>query len=380
MATGSGKAVVLFGVVGAGNLGVGTSRGNSFVRALSAVGGRVSAIFDVVEENAQRAAETVEGACAFTDFEAFLDSGIEAAAICSPVPFHPEQSADCLERGIHVLSEVTATSSLESARHLVEAADRSPAQYMLAENYRYFDEVELVKRMTEDGRFGGPHFAEGAYIHDCKDLWRNEDGSLTWRGKGLLGVYCTHSLGPVLYILKDRVKSVSCLANPSEQYDADAHQQGNHVMPMRTEQERTVLVRVDHLSSRPHQMVYYALQGTAGAYEAWRGFGDESKVWLADEHEPSRCRSGCKWHRLWDYAERDIPDRLNVGEEARRGGHGSSEYWMLQDFLKSIEEGSAPPIDVHTAMDYSLPGVLAAQSAEKGGAALTVPDTRDWVG
>jgi len=136
---------------------------------------------------------------------------------------------------------------------------------------------------------------------------------------------------------------------------------------------------VDHLSSRPHQMVYYALQGTAGAYEAWRGFGDESKVWLADEHEPSRCRGGCKWHRLWDYAERYIPDRLNVGEEARRGGHGTSEYWMLQDFLKSIEEGSAPPIDVHTAMDYSLPGVLAAQSAEQGGAALAVPDTRDWV-
>jgi len=380
MNTGSGKAVVRFGVVGAGNLGAGTSRGDSSARALSAAGGRVVAFFDVVEENAQRAAQAVEGARAFTDFEAFLDSGIEAASICSPVPFHAEQAVACLERGIHVLSEVTAASSLASARHLVEAAHRSPAQYMLAENYRYFDEVELVKRMAEDGRFGGPYFAEGAYIHDCKDLWRNEDGSLTWRGKGLLGVYCTHSLGPVLYVLKDRVKSVSCLANPGELYDADVHQQGNHVMLMRTEQERTVLVRVDHLSSRPHQMVYYALQGTAGAYEAWRGFGDESKVWLADEHEPSRCRGGCKWHRLWDYAERYIPDRLNVGEEARRGGHGTSEHWMLQDFLKSIEEGSAPPIDVHTAMDYSLPGVLAAQSAEQGGATLPVPDTRDWVG
>jgi len=238
--------------------------------------------------------------------------------------------------------------------------------------------------MVEAGRFGEVYFAEGAYIHDCKFLWRYEDGSLTWRGKGLLGVYCTHSLGPVLYYLEDRVTSVACLANPSELYDPEVHQQGNHVMLMRTEKGCIVLVRVDHLSARPHQMTYYSVQGSRGAYEARcggprSGRGDEAKVWLADEHEPSRCRGGCKWHRLWDYAERYIPERLKVGEEARRGGHGTSEYWMLKDFLKSIEEGATPPIDVHVAMDYTVPGIVAAQSVEQAGATLPVPDSRDWV-
>ncbi len=375
----SGNAGLRFGIVGAGNPGVGTSRGDSFARAVTAVGGKVLAFYDLLRENAARAADSVEGARAFDEFEAFLDAGIDAAVICSPVNCHAEQAAACLERGIHVLSEVTAASSLDDARGLVAAAHRSSAQYMLAENYRYLDEVELVKRMVEEGRFGEVYFAEGAYIHDCKDLWRNEDGSLTWRGKGLLGVYCTHSLGPVLYFLGDRVKSVSCLANPSEPYDPSVHQQGNHVALMRTEKERTILVRVDHLSARPHQMVYYSVQGTRGAYEAWRGFGDESKVWLADEHQPSRCRGGCKWHRLWDYAERYIPERLKVGEEARRGGHGTSEYWMLKDFLGSIEEGATAPIDVHVAMDNTEPGIEAAQSVEHAGATLPVPDSRDWV-
>jgi len=373
-----GAAQVKFGIIGGGHRGVGTSRGDSFARALAAVGAPVTAFYDIVEDNARRAADAVPGARPFTDWEAFLDSGIEAVVIASPVHCHAEQAVACLERGLHVLSEVTAASNLEDARKLVQAARRSSARYMLAENYRYLDEVELVRRLQDASRFGEVYFAEGAYVHDCKDLWRNRDGSLTWRGKGLLGVYCTHSLGPVLYLLEDRVASVSSLANPSELYDPDVHQQGNHVMLMRTVKGRTVLVRVDHLSSRPHDMTYYSLQGNRGAYRATRAESRQALVWLADEHEPSRVGGGCSWHPLSDYAGKYIPERLAVGPEARRGGHGTSEYWMLLDFLKSIREGTPPPIDVHTALDYTLPGVLAAQSAAEGGTTLAVPDSRDW--
>jgi predicted dehydrogenase len=380
-----GTAAVRFGIIGGGHRGVGTSRGDSFARALAVVGATVTAFYDIVEENARRASEAVPGARPFTDWEAFLGSGIDAAVIASPVNCHAEQAVGCLERGIHVLSEVTAASNLEDARRLVRAAragarrQAGAAVYMLAENYRYLDEVELIKRLQDAGRFGEVYFAEGAYIHDCKDLWRNPDGSLTWRGKGLLGVYCTHSLGPVLYLLGDRVTSVSSLANPSELYDPEVHQQGNHVMLMRTAKGRTVLVRVDHLSSRPHDMTSYSLQGNRGAYRATRTESRQAFVWLADEHEPSGVRGGCSWHALWDYAGKYIPERLAVGPEARRGGHGTSEYWMLLDFLKSIRQGTRAPIDVDTALDYTLPGILAAESAAQGGATLAVPDSREWV-
>jgi len=372
----SGDSVdIKFGVIGGVHKGTGTSRGRGFIRMLQVLGARVTAVYDVVRENAERAVELAPGASAFTDFDAFLESGIEAAAICSPVHVHAEQAVTCLERGIHVLSEVPSASTLEDARALVRAAEKGSARYMLAENYRYLDDVELVKRMVEDGRFGELYFAEGAYVHDCKDLWRQADGSLTWRGKGLLGVYCTHSLGPVLYYLDDRVRSVACLANPSELYDPDIHQQGNHVMLMQTTKGRTVLVRVDHMSSRPHDARYYSLQGTGGAYQVVSG---QPMVWLAEDHEESHVGGGAAWHPLKEYAQRYTPERLAVGEEARRGGHGTSEYWMVQDFLRSIEEGSSPAIDVHMAMDYTVPGILAAQSAEQGGAMLPVPDSRSW--
>lgn len=362
---------IRFGVIGLG-------RGQSFVKVCRAVGGAsVTALYDIDLPRAQAAAATI-GARAFGDLEQFLNADIDAVAIASPLPFHAQQAVAALGAGKHVLSEVTACHTLDDARALVAAARSSKAVYMLAENYRYLDEVELLKRMAEEGRFGEIYYGEGEYLHDCQGLWFNPDGSLTWRGRGGLGVYCTHSLGPLLYILKDRVTSVSGLAVAGGKYDERVTIPTMHLMQMTTAGGRALRVRVDHVSWRPHQMAYYALQGNRGSYEAWRGLGDQSKVWLADEHEPSLFHAAAQWHALSDQAPRHIPDRLAAPPEARSGGHGTSEYWLLRDFLAAVHGEQPAPIDVYTGLDYTLPGIYAVQSAEAGGSAVTVDDPRLW--
>jgi predicted dehydrogenase len=285
---------------------------------------------------------------------------------------------EALRAGKHVLSEVTACHTLEDARALVDAARASDAIYMMAENYRYLDEIELLKRLHDAGRFGEVYYGEGEYLHDCRGLWRDEAGELTWRGRGNLGVYITHSLGPLLYILADRATSVSAVAVPGGKFDPEVTGPTMHLAHLTTTRGATLRVRVDHVSPRPHQMAYYALQGTAGAYEAWRGFGDTNKVWLADEHEPSLFHAPAQWHGLAEQAERAIPDRLAAPDEARLGGHGTSEYWLLKDFLAAVRGEMAPPIDVHLALDYTLPGICAMESAARGGAPVAVPDSRGW--
>ncbi len=145
---------------------------------------------------------------------------------------------------------------------------------------------------------------------------------------------------------------------------------------MHTAKGATVKVRIDTVSPRPHTAAYYSLQGSKGCYESQRGLGDQPKVWLADEHEPSRCFESPPWHPLSDYAARYIPDRLAVGETARRGGHGTSEYWMLRDFITAIKRNETPPIDVYQALDYTIPGLCAVDSVEQGGALIAMPDFR----
>lgn len=359
---------------------VGLRRGQSFVRVCQAAGGAtVAALYDIDEASVAQAAGAI-GARPFTVFDDFLSAEIDAVVIASPVPFHVTQSVAALNAGKHVLSEVTACQSIEEATSLVAAAERSRAVYMLAENYRYLDEVELLKRLHDDGRFGELYYGAGEYLHDCRDLWYDADGVLTWRGRGLLGVYCTHSLGPLLYITGDRVAVVSALAVPGGKFDPQVPNPTMHLMQMVTTGGVTLRVRVDHVSPRPHQMAYYALQGTAGCVESWRGGGDQSKAWFADEHEPSTVSGGPQWHPLSDQAGRYVPERLAAPAEARLGGHGTSEYWMLRDFLAAVRGEIAPPIDVYRAVDYSLPGVLAVASAEANGAPQHVPDPTAWGG
>jgi hypothetical protein len=124
-------------------------------------------------------------------------------------------------------------------------------------------------------------------------------------------------------------------------------------------------------------MAYYALQGTRGSAESWRGNGDASKIWLEDRDEPSRVSGeGAQWHNLADLGPATIPDRLAAPPEAREGGHGTSEYWLLQDFLAAARGERPAPIDVHRALDYTVPGILAIDSAAAGGAPREVPDSR----
>ncbi len=361
---------VRFGVIG-------LRRGASFVRVCRAAqGATVTALYDIDDEAVGRTADEI-GANPFSDYEAFLNADIDAVVVASPLPFHAGQAAQALRAGKHVLSEVTACLDMEQARALVDAARASSATYMMAENYRYLDDVELLKRLASDGRFGELYYLEGEYLHDCKDLWFDDRGKLTWRGRGELGVYCTHSLGPLLYITGERVESVSCIAVPGGKFVPDIANPTMHLMQMVTDAGTVLRVRVDHVSPRPHQMAYYGVQGTKGAFESWRGHGDRSKLWLEDDHEPSRVtRDAAEWHATDRYAEHYIPERVSAPAEASLGGHGTSEYWMLRDFLATLRGEMDCPIDLHRAMDYTLPGIVALESAAAGGAPVAVPDTR----
>lgn len=358
---------------------IGLRRGASFVRLTQATqGATVTALYDIDAVAVEQAASEIR-ARPFTNFEDFLNSDIDAVVVASPLPYHADQAAMALRAGKHVLSEVTACLNLEQAHTLVEAAAASSATYMMAENYRYLDEVELLKRLHDDGRFGETYYLEGEYLHDCKDLWYNADGTMTWRGRGQLGVYCTHSLGPLLYITGERVVTVSALSVPGGKFVADNHNPTMHLMQMVTDTGTVLRVRVDHVSPRPHQMAYYAMQGTRGSFESWRGHGDRSKLWLESDHEASRVSGeGSQWHDTAPFAEQYIPERLAVPKEASFGGHGTSEYWLLKDFLATIAGEIACPIDVHRAMDYTLPGIVALDSARTFGTPVEVPDSRTF--
>jgi predicted dehydrogenase len=356
---------------------IGLRRGESFVRACQAVGeARVVALYDIDSGRVREAADAI-GATPFTDLEAFLAADLDVVVLASPQPYHAAQAVAALDAGKHVLSEVLPCQTVDEARALAAAVARTGQQYMLAENCNYYDEIEAVKRLHDEGRFGHVYYGEGDYIHDCNGLWFGPDGELTWRGRGHLGVYGTHGLGPLLYITNDRVARVRATAMRQGIVHADLPVATMHLLEMETAGGRMFRTRVDTVSPRPHvSTTQFSIQGTAGSYESARSGQDVARVWLQDVHEPSGVSGPATWHPLADLMPEVIGDRLAAN--APEVGHGSSEYWLLRDFINGLRSGAEMPIDIHRALDMTLPCILARESAANDGAWVEVPDSREW--
>jgi predicted dehydrogenase len=352
---------------------VGASRGLRLAEACRNLNHvRTTAVYDVDRVRADGAA-TALGAASFHNFDALLASGVDAVVVASPIPAHTAQVRATLASGKHVLCEVTPCSTLEDARSLVEAVRGSDRTYMLAENYCYFTEVELVRRLHQDRRFGEVYYAESDHLIDIRELWRDENGRLTWRGRGEVGVYCTHSLGPLLTILDDRIDTLTALTVPGGKFEAEVTQPTMHLIQMTTARGRRLRLRIDLVSPRPPLGAYYALQGTRGCYESWRGLGDRSKVWLEDAHGPSSLSKWGEWQPLDDLRAAYLDDSY----EPVPGTEGADRR-MLADFVAAVRGEIAPPFDVDRGLDFTLPGIVADESAARDGALLPVPDPRTW--
>ncbi len=360
------------GVIGA------AGRGSSFIPTLLAhPATELTALCDVCREEVERRAAQVGVGQVFADADAMLDSGaVDAIVVGTPMPWHAPQAIAALARDIHVLSEVPAGVSVEECRDLTRAVRRSRAVYMMAENYVYTKPNTLVKALVERGFFGELYYAEGAYIHELKQL--NE--TTPWRRHWQTGVngctYGTHSLGPVLtWFAGQRVAAVCAVGTGHHYRDprGDWYEMEDSVTMMcRLSGGGLAHIRVDMLSERPHHMAHYALQGTDGAYESADGFAADAKIWLRNRSEQPR------WEPLAALAE-FLPDPWrHPPAAALAAGHGGGDYWEVQDFVAAIRGEREPAIGIDLAMAMTLPGLVSQQSIAQGAAWVAVPDSRNW--
>ena len=353
---------------------VGVNRGRAFGPALKACAAtRVTAVCDSDPDQLKAVGPEFGEVQLFGRYQDMLESGIDMVIVATPMHLHAPMSVAALERGIHVLSEVSAAVSLAQCHELVRAARASSAKYMMGENCCYFKEYMLVKQMARAGLFGETYYAEGDYVHEIK----HAPGTGHWRDKWLFGrlgaTYTTHPLGPVLAWMDDYVVSVNCLGTGAH-VQPGLHVDDSSIMLCRTAKGGLVKIRNDMMSPRPHTHNYVALQGTGGVYEAARHPEDSHRVCL----DASKGDGIDKvWQSLWDFEEKYLPETWrNPSEEAKRAGHGGSDYFCVLDFVEAILNDADPPIDVYRALDFTVPGLMSEISVGQGGAPVVVPNFR----
>ena len=359
-------------------VGLAGARGLSFISGFRSIPGvSVEALCDLNEDLLKSTAAKYGIPKTYRVFEDMLESDIDAVVIATPMQCHVPQALAALEAGKHVMSEVTAGVTMDELWWLIEWVEKYKKVYMMAENYCYIPENQIIENMVRQGLFGEVYFGEGEYLHDIRELAVYPSGKYSWRKFWQLGkrgaFYPTHSLGPVMkWFPGDRIKTVSCFGT-GWHTSPDFRQDDTTLTLCQLESGKLVKIRLDCISKRPHNLTYYSLQGTKGCYEAARGLGDRPKIWLEDFAKGEEYAQGRPLSDFYEY----LPDRDRTAtEEQKAAGHWGGDFFIVQDFVDAVVKGVKPAVDVYEACEWTAVGLLSELSVMNGGKAMEMPDFR----
>ena len=298
----------------------------------------------------------------YSSFDEMLKGDVDAILIATDADKHTPLVIKAMEAGKHVISEIPAIDSIEEARELKACVKAHPSlKYMLAENCLYWAFIETWRQMYRDGMLGKAVYAEGAYIHTSD--WRKKDPERIerahWRYSYPAIKYITHSLGPLLDIMGERCISVSCMM-PEVVCDPYHDGQKNGVALFKTESGAVIriLICFDAYAGYGHR---FMLIGTEGSIEN-------------DGVKPlEEAMSFATLLNVEGSERRKIEIPVTLASMDERETRGRGEIKMLCEFIDCIINDTPSPIDVDLAVNMSLPGIVAYESAMRGGEVTEIP-------
>jgi len=306
----------------------------------------------------------------WTSYESFIQASpkLDAVIIGTPIPAHADQAAMALQAGINVMSEVTAANTIEGCARIVEAARRSGKIYMLAENEIFRPVFGEWEKLVRAGELGEIIYAEADYLHPIPELLINlRTGEKLWRAERPPVHYCSHSLGPILYLTGDRIVRAMAIGD-GHRLLPEAGVGGIDIQLAAFETERKMLIKMTRTQVAPRHppIHYHHLQGTKGFVETDRRGPDPKRhiqqglLYVHGQMDQARVME-------WPELEARAP------EWATLGGHGTADYSTFLQFAEALEGGRKPALDQVRAWDLTVPGLVAWESAQRGGAWLEVP-------
>ncbi len=342
------------------------------------------AVCDKYEPALKKAGEAAEQAgmrvALYTDFEDFFRHDMDAVVLANYANEHAPFAIRLLNSGRHVLSEVLPAETMAQAIELIETVERSGKVYAYAENYCYMDHTFEMRRRYERGDVGNVMYAEGEYIHDCSGIWPGitYGEKEHWRNRMYPTFYCTHSIGPILTITGRRpVRVTGFVTQQNETVPPLGLRMGECAgIEMLTLDNGAIVKSVHgHLKREPGS-INYEVYGTKGSMETQR-FAP-----TAAEGQPNELQVYREGAKVCEgTAEKYAPQKFVSAELAERySTHGGSDFYATHFFIEKIlgrEEGLKYSIDVYTAVDMGICGILAYRSVLNGGAPMDIPNLRN---
>jgi predicted dehydrogenase len=341
----------------------------------------VTAVCDIRPDRLQKLSEVFRCGNKYNNFREFLKHPeLDAVAVFTPLPLHVWMDIEALKAGKHVISAVPAGMTIEELERLLETVKSTGLKYMMAETSYYRPEVMTCVEWAKEGKFGTIFYSEAEYHHEgLLPLMYDDRGFPTWR-HGLPPMhYPTHSTGIVIPITGERLVEVQAVGwgdnheilrtnqyqNPFWDTTAFFKTSGGHcsriavfwhVATGGTERGAVYGDRMSYIMARPE-----------GSPNTVVTISKDGKTVIDANGYPEGVvkQEAYKQPNHWE----KLPEALRV-----RSGHGGSHTFITHEFISSILENRHPAVNVWEAIAYTVPGIVAHQSALRGGEPMKIKD------
>ena len=318
--------------------------------------------------------EILTNASFYTNYEQMLDElKPDFIMVETGADVHADFCIKALNRNINVFSDIPSVASLDEADRLWKAQQQSKARFMTGANPNEKGFINKLVEIYNQGLIGEPYYMEAEYVHaSTPDAHYQLTVHSPWRKRLVPIMYCTHSLGPLLRIMKEDLTEVICIGT------------GPHIRPDSPKDDMMVAlfqtpsgVTIRLLRNGPCRTFigYHSFRvfATKGYFERISPRGETPAVtrfqFLDEKSAPV----------FKEYDIHEMPEEYKDNPKAV--GHGGIDYAMLDHLFKAYRENAPEfPIPLKEGLRMTLPGIYAAQSARLGGQKLHIayPWNPDW--
>lgn len=332
---------------------------------------------------------------------------------------HGPMVLQALDAGKNVYSAVPIACTIEEIGEIIEKVKKTGLVYMMGETCYYYPCAIYCREKYREGGFGKFVYAEAQYYHDISEMYSSFSRSGGEHWQRVAGIppmfYPTHSISMVFSAIDEYATKVSCMGLDDNFHTDDIFGVGKNNWDNPFSNETAIfrmsgggVVRINEFRrvgiNKPSSYIT-AFYGDKGAYECsvtqhtfQRGvsavkMGEDKKPHIEYLDEFVNCDDYIADKRAGkiDWSSDPISIRYIKGfspvqdksrlpkcfRDIAPFSHFNSHPFLVDDFIRAVMEEKLPPNNAWDSARYMIPGLVAHESALRGGILMDIPDFGD---